>query len=131
VSEEYASLVNTPEAQAYVRDKLASKLKERLQAEVIPHFQGTRRARLDVHVVGFVIPNAAQRVVLGGNPMLGAITTLKDAQTGAELAKSDRLAAAYAGQGVLGVLADQAFSDLEDRVMDTYVAQVQGWLLQK
>ena len=48
-------------------------------------------------VHGFVIPHAVQRVVLGGVPILAAVTTLKDARPGAELAKLDQGAAAPAG----------------------------------
>ena len=75
-----------------------------------------------------MIPSAIQRIALGGTPLLGAITVLKDGSTGSELGKLDRQAAAYAGQGWAGVAVDQAFADLEDRVLDTYVSQVQTWL---
>lgn len=83
-----------------------------------------------VHVTvhGFNIPSAARRVVLGGTPLLGAVTVLRDAQTGAELAKMDRVAAGYAGTGVLGVVADQAFDDIHDRVLNAYSGQVLDWM---
>ena len=42
-------------------------------------------------VAALIIPHAVQRVVLGGVPILAAVTTLKDARTGAELAKPGRL----------------------------------------
>jgi hypothetical protein len=56
-----------------------------------------------------------------------AVTTIKDARTGVELAKLDQATAAPAGQGILGVVVDQG--SLEDRVPDVYVSQVRNWLL--
>lgn len=125
---DYNRIIESPEAKQYLRDKLRSMIEQRLQADVVPQFQGTRTALLEVHVVNFTIPSAVQRVALGGTPMLGAVTVLKDAATGKELAKMDRVAAGMAGSGIVGVLADQAFSDLEVRVLDGYVGQVRSWL---
>lgn len=48
--------------------------------------------------------------------------------TGAELGKLDRMAGAMAGNGILGVAVDQAFSDLEDRVLEAYTQNVLDWL---
>ncbi len=125
----YAALVESPEAKQYLRDKLTAMIKQRLGQDVLPKFAGARPARLEVTVHQFVIPSPAQRIVFGGNPTLGAVTVLKDGRTGAELGKLDRMAASSSGQGVLGVLVDQAFSDLEDRVIGTYTANVNAWLL--
>lgn len=125
---EYQRVLNTPEAKAHLQAKLTDELRRRLTERVLPNFQGTRPVALQVMVQGFSIPSAAQRVILGGGPVFGAVTTIRDAKTGAELAKLDRMAAGYAGNGVLGVLADQALSDLEDRVLDAYNQQVMDWL---
>lgn len=92
---------------------------------------GTREVKLEVEVHSFLIPTAIQRVVVGGTPMMGAMTYLRDARTGAQLAKLDRMASGMAGNGVLGVLVDQAFSDLDDRVLDRWIEQVESWLLKK
>jgi len=124
----YRERVNSPEAKAYVRDKLASTIESRLRQAVLPKFQGVRAVRLEVEVHSFIIPSAAQRLVFGGAPALATVTTLRDVATGAELAKLDRVNAAMAGGGILGVAVDQAFSDLEDRVMDTYMQNVLNWL---
>lgn len=125
----HARLVNSPEGKAYVKNKLSALITERIKRALGTELNGNRPVKLTVNVVSFVIPSAAQRVVLGGTPILGAVTILKDARTGAELGKMNRNAAAYAGNGVVGVLVDQGFSDLEDRLLDAYAAQVRDWLL--
>lgn len=127
-TEEYSRIIESPEAKQYLRDKLRGMIEQSLQKEIVPRFQGSRAARIEVHVISFRIPSAVQRVVLGGNPLLAVVTVLKDAETGKELAKMDRMAAGMAGSGVIGVLADQAFSDLEERVLANYVMQVRTWL---
>ncbi|MGD9785099.1 MAG: hypothetical protein AB7E80_16180 [Hyphomicrobiaceae bacterium] len=125
---DYNRIIESPEAQQYLRDRLRSMIEQRVRSDVLPQFQGTRAAKLEVHVVNFTIPSPLQRVALGGTPVMGAVTVLKDAETGKELAKMDRVASGVAGTGLVGVLADQAFADLEVRVLDNYVTQVRGWL---
>jgi len=53
---------------------------------------------------------------------------LKDAKTGAVLASSNQKSAAPSGNGELGVLVDQGFSDLEDSLMSAYLDNVNRWL---
>jgi hypothetical protein len=130
ISAEYNRIADSPEAKAHLRETLARLVKERLQKEVVPEFKGTRPAVLEVVVVGFHIPSAAQRVVLGGAPTFGALRILKDAKTGKELAKLDQNAAGFAGNGLLGVAIDQALPDLEDRVIAAWIAQTKTWLVQ-
>ena len=120
--------MSTPAAQAYVRDKLTAMIKGRLQQAVLPKFKGSRAVRLEIEVHGFHIPSPLQRIALGGTPMLGTITVLRDAKTGKELGKLDRNNAAIAGNGILGVVVDQGFSDLEDRVLDKYMENILAWL---
>jgi hypothetical protein len=63
---------------------------------------GAPAAEGRVDLVGFAIRTAAQRGALGGRPVLGATTTVKNA-IGAALAKTVRGAAAYAGDSVLSL----------------------------
>lgn len=125
---EHQDIMATPEAKQYMRDTLAAELKKRLGGAILPKFQGTRRAVLEVKVHGMFIPSAVQRVVLGGSPTLTTVTVLRDSVTGQELAKLERANAAMAGNGVLGVLVDQGFSDLDERVFNKYIDNVSGWL---
>lgn len=122
-------IADTPEAKAYIETKLSTMIRERVTRAVGADLNGSRPVKLVVNVHSFVIPSPAQRLLLGGTPMLAAVTTLQDARTGAELGKMDRIAAGMAGSGAIGVLIDQAFSDLEDRVLDTYASQVRAWLV--
>jgi hypothetical protein len=128
---EYAQIAATPEAKQHLRDKLAGLVKTQVEKSLMPHFNGTREARIEVAVHVFNIPPAVQRVVLGGTPALMAVTTLKDAATGKELAKMDRGSGAYAGNGLLGVAVDQFLDDLEVRVIDAYGEQLRQWLLKQ
>ena len=127
--EEHRRLIASPEGKSFVRNKVAALIGDRLKREIVPQLNGGREARLEIVVHGFVVPHAVQRATLGGVPLLLAVTTLKDARTGAELAKLDQATAAPAGQGLLGVLVDQG--SLEDRVLDVYVTQVRNWLLKR
>ena len=124
-------MINTPEAKAFLRQKLTGMIRDRINREVVPQFTGTRGARLEINVVSFFIPSPLQRVALGGSPTMAAARTLKDARTGAELAKLDQMSAGMAGNGILGVAIDQGFSDLEDRVLDNFTAQTKKWLLKQ
>jgi hypothetical protein len=127
---EHQEIMSTPEAKQYMQATLAAELKKRLGAAILPKFQGTRRAVLEVKVHAMIIPHALQRVVLGGTPVLGTVTILRDSVTGKELAKLDRNNAAMAGNGVIGVLVDQGFSDLDERVFNKYMENVASWLEQ-
>lgn len=127
-ADDYREIMSTPEAQAYLRDKLAGLIKERFSRDISSHFRGTRAMRVEVEVHNFTIPSPLQRVAFGGTPMLFALTTLKDAATGKEVAKLDKGAAGTAFGGVLGVALDQGLPDLEDRVLDSYSQNVLEWL---
>jgi hypothetical protein len=126
----YAALVESPEGKAYVRQKAADMLKGRLEQQVRPAYQGTRRVKLVVTIQGMVIPSAVQRVTLGGAPILSGTISIVDLKTGAEIAKTAEPigTAAAAGNGVLGVLVDQALPDLEDRLMDNFANATRAWI---
>lgn len=127
-TEEYNRIISSPEAKQYLRDRLRGLIEQRLQSSIVPQFQGTRDVRLEVQVVSFTIPFAVQRIAFGGMPNMGSVSVLRDMATGQELARSDMPALSYAGQGITGVLVDQMFSDLEDRVMENYLLTVRTWL---
>lgn len=128
-AEEYRQLIASPEGKAYIQNKVRALINDGLKRDIVSRLNGRREARLEVVVHAFAIPHAIQRVIIGGSPMLFAVTTLKDARTGAELAKLDQGAAAPAGQGILGALVDQG--SLEDRVLGVYVNNVRNWLLKQ
>lgn len=125
---EYDEIVKSPEGQQHLRNVLEQKLREKITAKLVPEFQGTRPVILSLEIKAFIIPGPVQRAVLGGAPVLVAVTTLKDADTNKELAKLDRASAGQAGNGLIGVLVDQGFDDLEDRVLDAYIENLRQWL---
>lgn len=128
----HAAIVESPEGKAFLRDKVSAMMRERLVKLVVPQYQGTRRAKLVIKIQSMIIPSAAQRVLIGGAPMIAGHARVVDIATGAELAKTPEdaplMVAAAAGNGVLGVLVDQAFADLEDRLMDNFADRVVKWL---
>lgn len=77
--------------------------------------------------------NAEQEYVnIGGVPIIEATAMLRDLSTGAVLAdRKEMIAAAYAGSGWGGVLADQMMEDLDVRLVNSFVAQHGDWLLPK
>ena len=85
----------------------------------------------DVAAQATAIPSAAQRIVIGGTPILGALRVLKDAKTGAVLAKLDQATATNAGNGLLGVAIEQALPEIEDRLLAQFVTQTRSWLSKK
>jgi hypothetical protein len=126
--DQYAKIIESPEAKAYLNDRLIGMVKKRLEQDLPPKFAGNRPVNIEVQVKAFTIPSAIQRVAVGGAPVLLATATLKDAKTGATLATLEGGAAAPAGNGWLGVLVDQALADLEDRLMESYSISVSTWL---
>lgn len=125
---EYQNIINSPEGKQYMQNTLTAELKKRIGATIMPKFRGTRPVVLEIKVHLMSIPGPMYRVLIGGTPMIFAVTTLKDAQTGRELAKLDKGASSMAGNGALGVLVDQAFDDLDERVFNAYLSNLAEWL---
>lgn len=130
---EYNAIANSPEGRAHIRSKAESRVKDALETNLKPALQsGTRPVRLEVSIRTFFVPSPVQRVVVGGVPGMTATAVLKDAETGQTLAQiKDQFTVAPAGNGILGVLVDQAFSDLDVRVANSYADAYRRWLLQE
>lgn len=127
------ALAQSPEGRAFLQRKVTEKITQRLNSQIKPKYNGSRPAYIEVQVVAFTIPSAAQKIVLGGTNMMGAVTTLRDAATGKELAKLDRLSAAATGNGWLGTAIEAAVASepAEDRIVANYADQVEAWLQKK
>lgn len=128
---EATALANSPEGKAFVRAKVTDRLKGALGEAFKGRLEtGARPVKLEVVVTGFVVPSAIQRVVLGGVPGLTARVVLRDAATGAELASRANFGAnVIAGNGIGGVLVDQAFEDLDVRLARSFAVSYRNWLL--
>ncbi|MEJ2116917.1 MAG: hypothetical protein P8Y36_03025, partial [Alphaproteobacteria bacterium] len=94
---EYQTFINSPEGKRYMQSVLTGELKKRVGAAIVPKFQGTRPVVLEITVKLFLMPNTVYRGFFGTTPMLAAVTRLKDASTGKELAKLDRAALGSTG----------------------------------
>lgn len=124
----YQKLVESPGSKKYQRQKLAGMVKQTLSQKVLPQFHGTRAARLVVTIKQFRIPSAAQRLLVGGAPILSAKTLLQDARTGKPIGAMEKSHVARAGGGVGGVIAEQFMGDLEARVVKAYADDILSWM---
>lgn len=130
---EHMQLAASPEAKAYVQERAAASLRTALEQSVKPALQGgSQPVRLEVTIKSFQVPSAVQRVIVGGVPVVAAEIELKDAQTGAVLAKRpDFVATAYAGNGIGGVLIDQALDDPDQRLAVNFAETYRDWITGK
>lgn len=127
-----SALAQSPEGRTFLQRKVTDKISSRLNGQLKPKFNGSRPVNIEVHVVAFSIPSAGQKIALGGSNIMGAVTTLRDAATGRELAKLDRATGAATGNGWLGTAIEAAIAELpEDRIVANYAEQVETWLLKK
>ncbi len=132
-SSQYQELVQSADGQSYIKSRVETRLSTALEGHLKPRMRiGSQPVRLDVVVHEFTVPSAIQRVVIGGVPMIKATAVLRDASTGAVLAeRKEMIAAAYAGNGWGGVLADQMMEDLDVRLVNSFAAEYGDWLLPK
>ncbi|MBF9233360.1 hypothetical protein [Microvirga alba] len=123
----------TEEGRAYVRNAIASKLRDALRRDLDGQLVGSRPVRIEVSVQDLEIASTIQRIVVGGNYRLLADVNLVDAKSGAVLqAFPAQTAIVGAGGGLLGVLVDKALLDEPlDRVVQAYAHQYRNWLLHK
>jgi hypothetical protein len=132
-SHEVATVADTPEAQAYLRNALAAKVKDALQRRLAPGLKGSRPVRVDVMVKEVSVSPVFQRVVVGGGHVMLGDVNLIDAKTGATLVVAPSvLAAVGGGSGVVGVLIEEAVHDPPiDRVVNGFATVYSAWLLPK
>ncbi|MBK3395720.1 MULTISPECIES: hypothetical protein [Methylobacterium] len=128
------ALVRTPEAQGFIRDLAARRLKAALERALAARPEGARPVRLVVTLVRVDIPSAARRILVGGAPTIRANIEIVDARTGAVLTTySGDQGIQPAGQGVLGVVVDGALTaggmdDLYDRAANDFARRFRNWL---
>lgn len=129
----HTEIVQSPEGQSYLKDRVTGRLTDALTTHVKTQLQnGNKPVKLDVTVHTFIVPSAVQRVVIGGAPVIAASAVLRDASSGAVIAeRQNMISAAMAGNGWGGVLADQLFDDLDVRLVNSYAQQYRDWLIPK
>jgi len=133
-SHEVASVADTPEAQAYLRNAVGAKVRDAMRRHLAVGLKGSRPVRVDVMVKEVYVSPVFQRVVVGGGAhvMLGDIS-LVDAKTGNALVVRPGFLATVGGAGgVVGVILDEAIHDAPiDRVTDAFAMRYSEWLLPK
>lgn len=126
-------VANSPEAQAFIRNAIASKVKGAMQERLAAQLTGSRPVRAEITVKHFETSSVVQRVVIGGSYFMIGEVNLVDAKTADVLVAYPTLTGvAAAGQGVLGTLVDKAFFDEPiDRVVNAFAVKYSAWLLRK
>jgi hypothetical protein len=128
---------NDPEAGQFVRNLLAGRIKQKLEADFGARMVGNRPVYLDIKVNSFVITSAAQRIIIGGTHMMNAMVVLVDARSGAVLADYPGLTAtAASGQGLIGATVEaiaeaSAKSDTAERLIDNFSNSYRMWLIKQ
>ncbi|MDB5598830.1 MAG: hypothetical protein JWN71_874 [Xanthobacteraceae bacterium] len=128
--DQIAMASNDPKAKEFVRNKLATRIRETLERNLRPHLAGSRPVRLEIVVQNFVISPAVQRIIIGGSHFMIADANLVDAATGATIVVYPKLyGGAVAGQGWAGAAVEAAIGgDQTERVLAGYSDTYRAWL---
>lgn len=132
--EQYKDFIATDEAKAHVNGLLASRVKAAMEKEMGGALNGSRPVRLEIVVTQFLVPTAAQRLLVGGVYAVNADVTLVDAKSGAVLIAHPNLGhSLHSEGGVVGVVA-QAIADSvarpkSDIMIDQYAMVYRIWLI--
>lgn len=131
--DQLAQASNEPAAKAFMRNLLATRIKETLERNLRPELAGSRPVRLEITIHNFVVSPAIQRIVIGGGHFMIADANLVDAATGATIVAYPRLyGGAIAGQGWLGAAIEAAVADdPTTRVIAGYSARYRNWLFKR
>lgn len=122
---------NTPEAAAYIRNGVSSRVRAAFQKELGGRLVGTRPIKIRVTVRHVEIASVLRRIVVGGHHTMSGDVAVIDAKTGAVLSDYPaQTSMSGAGQGIGGTLLDAAFLSAPiDRVVTGYAEQYGNWLI--
>jgi hypothetical protein len=114
---------------AFVEQKAAAKITQAFQKHVVPSFQGTEPARVEITVTSFDIPSTVRRVTLGGHPNVATQIKVVNAKTGQPILQtSDFRGQAFAGNGALAVFDQMVMDDPADRAAEVLAKSYRTWL---
>ncbi|MEM7620327.1 MAG: hypothetical protein AAF228_07675 [Pseudomonadota bacterium] len=128
LSDAYIRISKGPKAMHWIKKKLTRLVKASLRRDVVSHFSGRKGVVLDIKIKEFFVPDPARRIMLGGFPELHFVTTARYARNGRVIGTYDQKVLALA-LGGSGVVADQLFPDLEERIMDNYEEDIIAMLV--
>lgn len=130
---EYYTAANTEEGKAWMRERLASRVKEAMQQQLGGALKGGRPVIVDVSIRNFELASAVQRVLIGGSYRIVADVALLDVKTGAVIvAYPEMIHAAPALQGVAGALMQAAYdvnNPPTDRLANGFAERYREWLM--
>ncbi len=132
--EQYAEFIKTDDAKAHLNGLITGKVKGAMEKHMAGAFHGARPVRIEVIVTQFIIPTAAQRVVIGGSNMMTADVNLVDAKSGALILAHPKFTwTLQAGQGIAGVIAqaivDSAMQPATDSLIEQHTMFYKIWLI--
>ena len=128
---DYDAIVNSPEAQDYMEARVVEFLENAIRAEVVPAFQGTAPARLEVKVQKVQVVGGGQTLLVGGNHFLLAPLNVVDLKSGKTIAANPEAlsVAGTASGGILGLIIEAASSDPVERLAGAYAINAKKWIV--
>jgi hypothetical protein len=132
--EQYADFIKTEDAKAHLNGLITGKVKGAMEKHMAGALNGSRPVRIEVVVTQFIIPTAAQRVIIGGSNMMTADVNLVDAKSGAVILAYPKFTwAVQAGQGIGGVIAqaivDSTIQPSTDSLIEQHAMFYKIWLI--
>lgn len=125
----YLDAVESPEAKAFVQNRVTALVERAVGGGAAIHMQGDRPVNVKATVSNLHIASVGQRLLLGGNHQIVTTVELKDAVTGETLAQPIPLGVIITGgNGLAGVLVSQAFSTPEKRLEEGLRDRTSQWL---
>ena len=115
---DYDAIVSSPEAQEFTEARVVELLENALRAEVVPAFQGTAPARLEIGVQKVQVVGVGQTLLVGGSHFLLAPLNVVNFKSGKTIAANPEALsiAGTASGGILGLIIEAASSDPVERL---------------
>jgi hypothetical protein len=132
--EQYADFIKTDDAKAHLNGLITGKVKGAMEKQMAGALNGSRPVRIEVVVTQFIVPTAAQRIIVGGSNMMTADVNLVDAKSGAVILAHPKFTwAIQGGQGIGGVIAqaivDSAIQPATDSLIEQHAMFYRIWLI--
>jgi len=130
---DYWAFVETPEAHAFLLERIRAAIEPVVAPALRGAWTGTRPARARVLIRQFAVVASAQKVVLGGSSSFAADLQLIDVQTGRELAVRRGLRVRTGGEGrrLIGLVqlaVTAAGGPIAEQLAARWAAAATGWM---